>query len=194
MAPSFILASASPRRRALLQEHGYRFRVRSAAIAEVSSDAFTLRELVLCNAVRKGLAVATSSPEEVVLAADTLVAIDDEIIGKPRDFDDATSILRRLSGRAHEVCTAVFICHLARKRRAVICELSRVYFRSLTSNRIRSYLSRVNPLDKAGAYAAQRFGSEVIDKIEGSFTNVVGLPMQRTATELRRFGIEPESI
>jgi septum formation protein len=153
-----------------------------------------VRELALWNAMRKGLSVAAAVPSEVVLAADTLVAIDGDIIGKPRDFDEARSFLRRLSGRVHEVCTAVFICDLARERRASFCEISHVHFRDLTSNRIRSYLSKINPLDKAGAYAAQGIGSEIIEKIEGSFTNVVGLPLERTAIELRRFGIEPESI
>jgi septum formation protein len=138
--------------------------------------------------------VAAAIPDDVVLAADTLVAIDDRIIGKPRDFEDAISILQRLSGRAHEVCTAVFICHLTKKRKASFCEISRVHFRRLTSNTIQAYLAKVNPLDKAGAYAAQGAVSEIIARIDGSFTNVVGLPMERTAAELRRFGIEPDSI
>jgi septum formation protein len=194
VSPSFVLASASPRRRALLEELGYRFSVRVPNVAEVSSNALTLRELALCNATRKGLAVAAAVPSAVVLAADTLVALDNDIIGKPQDFNDAISILQRLSGRAHEVCTAVFICHSATKRRSSFCEISRVYFRDLTSNRIRSYLVKVNPLDKAGAYAAQGAGSEIIEKIDGSFTNVVGLPMEKTTIELRRFGIKPQAI
>jgi septum formation protein len=193
VSPTLVLASASPRRRALLEKNGYRFSVRAPAIAEISNDALTVRELALCNATRKGLAVASAMPREIVLAADTLVAIDGDIIGKPRDFDDAISILKRLSGRAHEVCTAVFICHRATRRRSSFCELSRVHFRRLTSNEIRSYLAKMNPLDKAGAYAAQGIGSEIIEKIDGSFSNVVGLPMERTAAELRRFGIEPAS-
>jgi septum formation protein len=191
---TFILASASPRRRTLLEERGYTFSVRSPEITELASTALTVRELALCNAARKGMAVAAALPYAVVLGADTLVALDGDIFGKPRDLDDAISILRRLSGRMHEVCTAVFICHLATRRRLSFCELSHVYFRNLTSNKIRSYLARVNPLDKAGAYAAQGIGSEIIEKIEGSFTNVVGLPMERTVTGLRRFGIEASSV
>jgi septum formation protein len=188
---SFVLASGSPRRNALLQERRYRFRILVPRIAEISSTALTLRELALCNATRKALAVASTVPDKVVLAADTLVAIDGEIIGKPRDLDEAVSTLRRLSGRVHEVCTAVFICRLAISRRSSFCEISRVRFKNLTNNRIRNYLRKVNPLDKAGAYSAQETGPEIIEQIEGSFTNVVGLPMERTAVELRRFGVVP---
>jgi septum formation protein len=191
-ACSFVLASGSPRRRALLEAGGYRFSVCVPDVAELSTPALTLSELALRNALRKGLAVAKAGPSAVVLAADTLVGIDGEIIGKPRDFDHAVSILRRLSGRIHEVCTAVFICQFAIKRRSVFCEISRVRFRRLTSNRIRHYLAKINPLDKAGAYAAQETGSEIIEQVEGSFSNVVGLPMEKTAIELRRFGIEPQ--
>jgi septum formation protein len=166
--------------------------VHAPGIQEIWSDAFTLRELALRNAARKGLAVAATLPETVILAADTLVAINDEVIGKPRDLDDAVSMLQRLSGRMHKVCTAVFICHLAIRRRWATCEVSNVYFHRLTNNGIRDYLARVNPLDKAGAYAAQEAGSGIIKRIEGSFTNVVGLPMEKTAPALRRFGIEPQ--
>jgi septum formation protein len=145
----------------------------------------------LRNAIGKGIVVGNSEPSRVVLAADTLVSIEDEVIGKPRDLAHAFSILQKLSGRFHEVCTAVCICHLARQRRCTFVETSRVKFRRLTSDDIRRYLSNISPLDKAGAYAAQEAGSGIIEKIEGSFSNVVGLPMERTARELRRFGIEP---
>lgn len=160
-------------------------------MAEISDDAFTVREIALYNATRKCLAVVAAMPDEVVLAADTLVAIDNAVIGKPRDLDDAASILQRLSGRTHDVCTAVAIFHLRESRRLSFCEISHVRFRRLTNEAIRSYLAKINPLDKAGAYAAQGAGSEIIKKIEGSFTNVVGLPMERTTSELRRFGIVP---
>ena len=191
-APRFlILASGSPRRRTLLEEHGYRFEVCAPNIAEISTDALTLRELALCNAVRKGISVAAAKPDAIVLAADTLVALEEEIIGKPRNLENAISILKRLSGRMHEVCTAVFIRHSVARRQVAFFEISRVHFRCLTNDLIASYLSKVNPLDKAGGYAAQGEGADIIAKIEGSFTNVVGLPMERTLVELRRFGIEP---
>jgi septum formation protein len=100
-------------------------------------------------------------------------------------------MIEQLVGRAHEVCTSVFVCQLARARSTSFSEISRVHFRSLTHRQIESYLAKVNPLDKAGAYAAQGFGSEIIEKIDGSFTNVVGLPMEKTIPALAAFGIEP---
>ena len=151
----------------------------------------TLRELTMWNAIRKGVSVARKYPDKTVLAADTLVALDDEIIGKPADFEHAAQILRRLSGRTHEVCSAVFICHFAAARSTTFHEVSRVRFRRLSSTTIKSYLAKVDPLDKAGAYAAQGSGAEIIAKIDGSYTNVVGLPMEKTVAALAQFGIHP---
>ena len=190
MATSLVLASASPRRQALLAAAGFRFDIARAAVPERSDCHLTLRELTLCNASRKGLFVARSHPQQVTLAADTLVAIDDEIIGKPANMKEAVQIMHRLSGRSHDVCTAVFICQFCKVR--TFFEMSKVRFRDLTDNAIRAYLAKINPLDKAGAYAAQGAGSEIIEAIDGSFTNVVGLPMERTIVELRRFGITPK--
>jgi len=193
VAISLLLASASPRRRQLLRAAGFEFESVRSSIAEKFDSNLTLFELTTFNATHKGMSVARRHPEKVVLAADTLVALEDQVIGKPADMREALEILRRLSGRVHEVCTAVFICHRAEKRAVTFCEKSSVQFRRLTSNMIRDYLARINPLDKAGAYAAQGAGAEIIARIDGSFTNVVGLPMERTVVELGRFGIRPRS-
>jgi len=191
VATKLLLASASPRRWQLLSAAGFQFECVRSPLAEKFDPNLTLFELTTYNATQKGTSVARLHPEKVVLAADTLVAMGNQIIGKPADMKEAVEILRRLSGRIHEVCTAVFIRHRAENRTITFCEKSSVRFRRLTSNMIRDYLAGIDPLDKAGAYAAQEAGSEIIEKIEGSFTNVVGLPMERTAVELRRFGIEP---
>jgi septum formation protein len=122
-----------------------------------------------------------------------LVAIEDHLLGKPSDAGEAAAMLERLSGRVHEVCTSVFICHLAGARSASFHEMSRVHFRNLSRDQISDYLSRVDPLDKAGAYAAQGFGSQIIEKIDGSYTNVVGLPMEATISALAEFGIVPKA-
>lgn len=167
------------------------YRTISPRVHERFDVHLTLRELTGWNAVRKGLSVARKHPHEIVLAADTLVEIGGVVLGKPRDLDDAAGILRRLSGEVHEVCSAVFVCHLVRARSIVFHELSRVRFRRLSDAKIESYLARVNPLDKAGAYAAQGDGAEIIEKIEGSYTNVVGLPMEQTLDVLAGFGIRP---
>lgn len=191
VSASLVLASCSPRRAALLSEAGFEFETVTPRVAEKFDVDLTLRELTMWNAIRKGTSVARVHPDRVVLAADTLVALDAEMIGKPADLEQAAQILQRLSGRTHEVCSAVFICHLAAARSATFHEVSRVRFRRLSSATIENYLPKVNPLDKAGAYAAQGRGAEIIAKVDGSYTNVVGLPMEKTIAALARFGIQP---
>jgi septum formation protein len=187
--PRFVLASGSPRRRQLLNEAGFRFEIVTLPVDEVAHDWLTIRELTMWNAGRKAAQVSEKAPDAVVLAADTLVTIDNSVLGKPSDLDDAVRILRRLSGRSHEVWTAVRVDHAARGRSESFHEMSRVYFRNLDDKAIRNYLAKIDPLDKAGAYAAQGFGTEIIDHIEGSYTNVVGLPMEKTTAVLGSFGI-----
>ena len=187
----------------MLAEAGFAFDSIAPRVAERFDVDLTLRELTAFNAIRKAMSVAPMHPKKIVLAADTLVALDDRIIGKPADLDEAIGILRCLSGRAHEVCSSVFVCQLAqarhsesvqwRTRSTSFCEISRVYFRELSDSAIRAYIDNVNPLDKAGAYAAQGSGSEIIERIEGSYTNVVGLPMEKTIAALADFGIEPKT-
>jgi septum formation protein len=191
VAPSLLLASNSPRRRELLAAAGFEFDMAAPQVDERSDINLSLREITALNAVRKGLAVARLYTQKIVLSADTLVALDHKIIGKPHDRDHAADILRRLSGRVHEVCSSVFILHLARARSTMFYEISRVRFRRLDDRAIDDYFTKVNPLDKAGAYAAQGYGAEIISRIEGSHTNVVGLPMEKTIAALAKFGIKP---
>lgn len=192
-ARRFLLASGSPRRAELLSAAGYRFTIAPAEVEEIASGQLTPAENTLCNAARKALAVARAQPDAVVLGADTLVALGREIIGKPRDREHAFRILRRLSGRCHVVYSAVFVIRLAAARSGCFVEATRVQFRPLRDEEIRRYHARIEPLDKAGAYAAQGDGAEVIARVEGSFTNVVGLPMERTAATLAAFGIRPRA-
>ena len=188
-----MLASGSPRRAALLSEGGFQFEIALPSIAEKFDAVLTLRELTMWNAIRKGMAIAQMRPDAVVLAADTLVALENQIIGKPADLSEAAKMLRRLSGRTHEVCSAVAIYRQTSGRSAVFHEVSRVRFRRLGESGIENYLAKVGPLDKAGAYAAQGSGAEIIARIEGSVTNVVGLPMEKTVAELAQFGIRPKT-
>ena len=191
MRPRLVLASGSPRRRQLLSEAGYEFEVFSAPVEELSHDWLSARELTIWNAARKAAAAGKMAPNAVLLAADTLVAVDGEVLGKPADFEHAVEILRRLSGRVHEVWTAVQIVDPAGRRSQSFHEMSRVHFRSLDDRAIRNYLEKIDPLDKAGAYAAQGDGQDIIQKIEGSYTNVVGLPMEKTSRALALFGVTP---
>jgi len=193
VVPSLVLASCSPRRAALLSEGGFKFEIASPRVAEKFDAALTLRELTLWNAIRKGMSIAQMRPDAVVLAADTLVAMENQVIGKPADLNEAAQMLGRLSGRTHEVCSAVAIYQQTSGRSDVFHDVSRVRFHRLSNATIKNYLAKVGPLDKAGAYAAQGSGAEIIAKIEGSFTNVVGLPMEKTVAALAKFGVRPKS-
>jgi septum formation protein len=191
VVPRFVLASGSPRRQQLLKEAGYEFEVVAPPVEEVAHDWFTIRELTTCNATRKASYVAELLPEAVVLGADTLVSLDGHVLGKPADLKAAAKILRRLSGRTHEVWTVVCLRHSASGKSRVFHAVSHVSFHNLTESAIQSYFAKVNPLDKAGAYAAQGHGKQIIKRIEGSYSNVVGLPMERTLPALAAFGITP---
>ena len=185
--PPLILASASPRRRALLREHGYTFSIEPADVAESAPGHLTPGEIVLGNARAKALAVARKHPEALVLGVDTEVVFEGEVFGKPADMDSAFAMVKRLTGRAHEVHTGVWLRHAATRWERGFVEISRVHFRRLTDAQIRAYHARVGPLDKAGAYAAQDDGGELIERVEGSFTNVIGLPMEALAAALTEF-------
>jgi septum formation protein len=189
VALPFILASNSPRRRALLAEAGYEFEVIAPGVSEVAAAHLSLRELTIANATRKRLAVSHVRPHRIVLAADTLVALEGEIIGKPRDLNHARVMLRRLSGQTHDVCTGV--CIVGPQKKISFAEMSQVRFRKLNESAITNYFGVVNPIDKAGAYAAQGAGRSIIASVEGSFTNVIGLPMERTIEVLAQFGLCP---
>jgi septum formation protein len=191
MAAPFVLASGSPRRRELLERAGIEFEVSAPRVDERATPELTIRELTVWNATRKALAVARLRPAAIVLGADTLVALAGEVLGKPADLGEARRFLRRLSGREHEVCTGVFVCAEGGKRRRSFHVFTHVQFRTLNEPEIDSYLAKVNPLDKAGGYAAQGHGAEIIAAIHGSYTNVVGLPMDETLAALAEFGIEP---
>ena len=173
----------------MLAAAGIEFEIMPPEVAERSDPDFALGELTTWNALRKGLAVARAHPGRVVLAADTLVALDGKVIGKPNDLEEAVRILQELSGRVHQVCSAVFVGHLAGEGTSVFQEISHVRFKRLSLTAIRNYVARVDPLDKAGAYAVQGDGADIIEQIEGSSSNVVGLPMERTVPLLARFGI-----
>jgi septum formation protein len=187
-----ILASASPRRRDLMTEAGYDFEVEAANIDEVHDDRGSLHDLTMANAVGKAKLIAAGKPERLVIGADTLVAIDGCALTKPVDMDEARAMLRRLSGREHEVCTSVALTGAAAGVDRRFEVVTRVTFKPLTEAEREHYLTLINPLDKAGGYAAQEHGDVIISAVEGSWTNVVGLPMERLAEELAALGVMPK--
>lgn len=191
MIPPLVLASRSPRRRELLAAAGVKDILIASSDAEESADAsLGLGPLVLSNARAKATEVARRHPQSVVLGADTLVWIDDEPLGKPQSLEGAREMLARLSGRVHEVCTGVHLVRLQPHGQIEFHETTLVRFRPLTPAAIDAYLAKVDVLDKAGAYALQEHGDLIIDSVEGSRSNVVGLPVERTLAALRRFAYQ----
>ena len=186
--PPIVLASASPRRRALLAEHGYSFSVAPADVTEIAPPYLTPGETVLFNARLKAAALAGKNPGSLVLGVDTLVALKGRIFGKPSDMAEAERMLAELVGRTHEVFSGVWLIGSDRERGFV--EITRVRFRALPAAARRTYLERIAPLDKAGAYAAQDDQGELIENIEGSLSNVIGLPMERLKTALEEFALQ----
>lgn len=186
--PPLILASGSPRRSELLRRLGMEFRVITSDAPEVHHGELTAREIAQVNAYRKARAVAKKFPDSLVLGADTLVYLETLLMGKPGSLEHAYEMLEKLQGRTHEVVTAVCLLNLRNHRQRVFTEVTNVTFRSLDSVKIRRYLTKVNPLDKAGAYAIQEEGDLIVEKIAGSYTNVVGLPVERLQAELQAWG------
>ena len=189
---SLLRASGSARRADLWAEAGYRFTVVTGSVTELFVDFLTPRELTLFNARRKAFAVAPRHPEAVVLAADTIVSLDHKKFGKPKDLAEARLFLEKLSGRTHSVFTGVAVVHYSQSRLCYEVSQTEVTFRDLTGSEIEAYLSRINPLDKAGGYAAQTDAGSIIEDVDGSFTNVVGLPMEKITATLARFDVVPD--
>ena len=182
--PPIILASASPRRSDLLRQLGLAFTVMPSTVPELHTDQLTARELAQINAYRKARAVAKKHPDALVLGADTLVYRGVTLFGKPATLEDAYIMLEQLQGGTHEVVTAICLLHLRDHRQRCFADTTSVTFRPLDAVGIRRYLTRVNPLDKAGAYAIQEEGDSIIESISGSYTNVVGLPIEKLKAEL----------
>lgn len=183
-----ILASGSPRRRELLEKAGLDFEVIPSPAEEIHDASLGMAGLCEENARLKAAAVAVHHPEAVVIGADTLVFLAGEPLGKPRDMVEAAGMLRRLSGKAHQVCTGVCIAgpgDASRKLHAV----TEVVFRELDEETITTYLAKTSPLDKAGAYGIQDHGEMIVEMIAGAFDNVMGFPVAQVLDVLEGIGL-----
>jgi septum formation protein len=183
MIPVLVLASASPRRQELLRNAGIIFEVRPADIPEDPLPGEGAKQCAERLARDKALAVALQRPQDVVLGADTVVVVDGQLLGKPSDAADAARMLRLLSGRVHQVITGV--CLVVRSIPSVLSETTLVTVNELTDQDIADYVASGEPMDKAGAYAIQGIASRWISRIEGDYSNVVGLPVALVFRMLR---------
>ena len=172
-----VLASGSPRRQQLLSLLGLPFVIRAAGVVEEPLNGELPREMVLRVAQAKAYAVSDTRIDELVIAADTTVALDDRSLGKPADGADAARMLRELRGRSHTVFTGVVIWHPATRRMASDLGASSVWMRDYTDGEIDRYVESGDPLDKAGAYAIQHPGFDPVARVEGCWLNVMGLPL-----------------
>ena len=185
--PPIILASASPRRVELLRQIVADFEVVPSDASEVHDEQLTAWEMAQVNAYRKARVVAKRFPDALVLGADTLVYLDREtkLFGKPVNRTDAARMLAELQGKTHAVITGVCLLHLRTHRQRIFADWTDVSFHPLTAIQIKDYLALMNPLDKAGAYAIQEHGERIVAGISGSYSNVVGLPVERLREELK---------
>ena len=195
--PALILGSASPRRVALLQQLGLDFTQVTATADEAPPDGREPAEYAVATALHKAesvMEIVRSNPpadvsvaNSLVIGADTIVCVDEQILGKPEDGTHASEMLRLLSGRDHEVCTGVALLH-SNGNRQTAWELTQVRMRELTDSAIRTYVDSGEPLDKAGAYAIQGLGARFVEHVSGCYYNVVGLPLARLCALLEDVG------
>ena len=186
---TLILASRSPRRQELLTRLGVPFEVDTADIDETQHDGEAPTSLVQRLAHEKAQAVAMRRPGCAVLGADTIVVLDDEVLGKPLDANDAAAMLRRLRGRPHTVWSALYAWNPGTARQAAALNQSQVWMRAYDDDEIAAYVASGDPLDKAGAYAIQHPEFAPAERIEGCFSGVMGFPLGDVAQVLRAIGV-----
>ncbi|MDH5509188.1 MAG: Maf family protein [Nitrospinota bacterium] len=185
-----VLASSSPRRRTLLQEAGARFIVSAPELDEEFHPDLSPESNTENTAMDKARAVCGLYPDDPVLAADTIVALDGEVIGKPASGEEAERMLQSLSGREHSVVTGVALAHQGRGVYWKSSVVSKVRFRTLPRDWIREYVAGGEPMDKAGAYAIQGGAAAWIESYSGSYTNIIGLPMEMVREVMAEFGYD----
>ena len=185
MSRQIILASASPRRRRLLKQIGFTFRVVPSYVDEDNADHHDPLANVQAIALRKARSVAARGENGVVIGADTQVLVDGEILGKPENDADATRMLTMLSGRKHQVITGVALIDTYTNSEETWCETTLVTFRKLPEDEIADYVRTGEPMGKAGAYGIQGRAAAFVERIEGCYFNVVGLPLAKLSRKLR---------
>ncbi len=178
LASMIYLASTSPRRKRLLRESGIRFRVLHSSYQEELHGSIPASH-VKQHALGKALGASPFPKKGLVLGADTIVYFGGKIIGKPKDLKDAFQILSSLQGRWHTVYTGVALVDARTKKRVLLSEKTKVLIRKMTAPEVKRYFKKISPLDKAGAYAIQAHRSPIVECIQGSFSNAVGLPLER---------------
>ncbi|MDT8859521.1 Maf family protein [Alkalihalobacillus sp. MEB130] len=186
---SFILASGSPRRKELLEQAHYSFSIETSTVEEIVEEGLTPEEVVQQLAKQKAEDVWSNQKDAIVLGSDTVVAFGRHILGKPKDANDAKSMLQMLSGQTHSVYTGVALS--SSEGTVTFYEKTDVEFYPLSDEELEMYIRSGEPFDKAGSYGIQGFGAFLVKRIVGDYFSVVGLPLARTVRELKKLGITP---
>ena len=185
-----ILASSSPRRKQLLKQIGLEFVVDSSDIDEILNPRYKPRKQVEELSRQKAEAIAVKYDDAIIIAADTMIALGDEVLGKPTDEKSARKMLQKLSGKSHSIITGMTIIDTKSKRSTTLSVETIIYFQKLTPKEITNYIRLAKPFDKAGSYAIQDRGAIFIKRLEGDYFSSVGLPLFHLAKELKKLGIE----
>jgi len=185
-----ILASSSLRRKELLENIGLKFTIDPVELDEALDRSLEPLKLAKNISMEKARIAATRHPDCIIIAADTFGVLEGKILGKPHTEAEARSMLKLMNGKCHEVITGFAILDTGSEKTSSKAVVTRVYFRKLSNNEIDAYVRSGEPLDKAGSYAIQELGSLLVEKIEGDYFNVMGLPLCALASELKKFGVD----
>lgn len=183
---NIILASASPRRKEILENTNTKFEIIKSEIDEVILDNELPSQVVMRLAFEKSIDIALKHPDSLVIGADTVVVLNNNILGKPKDSSDAFNMIKQLSGKTHQVITGISLINLNANQKIIDYVVSNVKFKNLSEEDIKDYIQTNESLDKAGAYGIQGFGAMLVEEIQGDYFNIVGLPISRLSDLLKK--------
>ena len=182
---NIILASASPRRKEILENTNIKFDIISSSIEELILGGESPCQMVLRLAFEKGIDIASKHKSDLVISADTIVVLDDNVLGKPKDEEEARQMISNLSGRTHQVITGISLINLENNKKIIDYVVSNVKFKKLSKDDINDYIKTKESLDKAGAYGIQGYGAILVEEIQGDYFNIVGLPISKLSDLLK---------
>ena len=182
---NIILASASPRRKEILENTNIKFDIISSSIEELVLDGESPCQMVMRLAFEKGIDIASKYKSNLVISADTIVVLDDNVLGKPKDEEEARQMISNLSGRTHQVITGISLINLEKNKKIIDYVISNVKFKKLSKDDINDYIKTKESLDKAGAYGIQGYGAILVEEIQGDYFNIVGLPISKLSDLLK---------
>lgn len=183
---NIILASASPRRKEILENASVKFEVMASSIEELTLDGESPCQMVMRLACEKGMDIASRQKNDLIISADTIVVIDNTVLGKPENEIEARKMITSLSGRTHQVITGISLINLDNNKKIIDYVISNVKFKNLSEEDINDYIRTKESLDKAGAYGIQGYGALLVDEIQGDYFNIVGLPISRLSDLLKK--------